>query len=94
VGVDQEVVHLFDPRRANIFVAIITKDSINNKIALRQSELVSMLGTKMYAIIEDGVQFDNIKHIPWKMIFKFKDSSEITGMMDYINIDSKGGFYN
>lgn len=80
-------------RRADIFVAMITNEVINNKDIIKQFELISSLGTKMYAVVEEGLSFDKISHIPWRMMFRFSHLNEINGIMNYIGIESRGGFH-
>lgn len=85
---------LSDSKRANVFIAIINEKSINNKCACKRYELVNALDKSMYAIIKKGVDWSNIKHLPWKKVYLFEYDAEIQNFVRLINLEvARGGFY-
>ena len=80
-------------RKASYFIAVVNHITIDDKEKLRQYELFNSLGVPMYMIVEDGVNWDSLKGIPWKKTYVFTSDFEIPSIMQVINFEfAKGGF--
>lgn len=81
-----------DIRFARVFVAVITDPSqLDDKQKIKGYELVRDVGTPMYAIIKNGMNWDSIKHFPWKKVYYAKLPQEVPGFLNMIDHEVRGG---
>lgn len=84
------VVNVDNIRMAKIFVTVITDDTGISEQRIKEYSLISSLDVPMYAVIKEGVNWDCIKHIPWKKVYCAKTPQDVPMFLNMINDDAGG----
>lgn len=78
-------------RMAKVFITVIVSDAEMSKQKIKEYDLVCSLDVPMYAIVKEDVNWDSIKHIPWKKVYCAKSPQEVPIFLGMIDNEIGGG---
>lgn len=84
-----------DVRKAQSFVAIISKKSTYNRklfnSIVKRCRLAEVSGKPMYIIVEEGVDLGVLEDMPWRKVVHIINKDDVPGILNFIDAEVMGG---
>lgn len=91
------MVIIHDVRKAQAFIAVVHKKSLDNKkwfsAIIKECTLAKAVGKPMYALVEEGADIGILNDMPWEKMIHFTNDFDIPGIMTFIDNDIQAGGY-